>query len=163
MTDKDGNTVLVSSAGSGLSHIGQLVISGNKTITASMVSSYNLRDISTKDGIEALKTSYNAQLSTAFATTSSRLEAADMNGNRTIDKKETNLGDLCADAYRASTGADMALVESQEIRSSLPVGSISYKDVTKVFPKSRSICVMEVSGADIMDALEMSARLYPNL
>ena len=162
VTDKDGNTVLVSSAGSGLSHIGQLVISGNKTITASMVSSYNLRDISTKDGIEALKTSYNAQLSTAFATTSSRLEATDMNGNRTIDKKETNLGDLCADAYRASTGADMALVESQEIRASLPVGSISYKDVTKVFPNSRSICIMEVSGADIMDALEMSARLYPN-
>ena len=31
VTDKDGNTVLISSAGSGLSHIGQLVISGNKT------------------------------------------------------------------------------------------------------------------------------------
>ena len=162
VTDKSGNTVLVSSAGEGLSHIGQLVISGNKTITASMVSNYSLRDISTKDGIEALKTSYNAELSTAFATTSSRLEATDTSGNRTIDKKETNLGDLCADAYRVVTGADIALVESQEIRASLPVGSLSYKDITKVFPYGRPVSVMEVSGADLMDALEMSARLYPN-
>lgn len=161
-TDKGGNTVLLSSAGCGLENIGQLVISGNNTITASTLSSYNLRDISTKDGIEALKTSYNAKLSTALASTTSRLEATDTAGNRTIDKKETNLGDLCADAYRAAAGADIALVESSEIRASIPVGDITYKDVTKVLPESRSICVMEVSGADIMDALEMSARLYPN-
>lgn len=161
VTDKGGNTVLVSCAGSGLSNIGQLVISGN-TITASMLSTYALRDITTKDGIEKLKTSYNADLSAAFAATSSRLEATDTNGNRTIDKKETNLGDLVADAYRLVTGADIGLVESKDIRASLAVGSISYKDVTKVLPDGKSICVAEVSGADIMDALEMSARLYPN-
>lgn len=162
LTDKNGNTVLLSSAGAGLEHFGQLVISGNKTITASMISNYGLRDIFTRDGIEALKTSYNAELSTAFASTSSRLEATDTSGNRTIDKKETNLGDLCADAYRSATGADIALVESGEIRTSLPVGSISYKDITKVLPQGRSLCVSEVSGADLMDALEMSARMYPN-
>jgi len=162
VTDRSGSTVLLSCAGSGLSNIGQLVLSGN-TITASVVNgSYNLRDITTKDGIEKLKTAYNADLSMAFATTSSRLEAADTAGNRTIDKKETNLGDLVADAYRTVTGADIGLVESQDIRSSLAVGSLSYKDITKVLPEGRSLSVVEVSGADLMDALEMSARLYPN-
>ena len=32
----------------------------------------------------------------------------------------------------------------------------------KALPGGEKICVAEVSGADIMDALEMSARLYPN-
>ena len=162
VTDKGGNTVLLSCAGSGLSNIGQLVLSGN-TITASAVNgTYNLRDITTKDGIEKLKTSYNADLSAAFASTSSRLEAADTKGSRTIDKKETNLGDLVADAFRIVTGADVGLVESKDIQASLAVGSMSYKDVTKVLPNGNSISVVEVSGADLMDALEMSARLYPN-
>ncbi|MCI8608294.1 MAG: bifunctional metallophosphatase/5'-nucleotidase [Firmicutes bacterium] len=162
VTDKDGNTVLVTCAGSGLKTIGQLVISSNDTVTASLISSYNLRDISTKDGIEKLKTSYGAALSSAFATTSSRLEAVDSSGIRLVDKKETNLGDLCADAYRAAAGADIGLVESKEIRTSLAVGDISYTDVEKVLPAGSSISVIRISGADLMDALEMSARLYPN-
>lgn len=161
VTDLNGNTVLVTCAGSGLKNIGQLVISGS-SVTTSLVGSYNLRDISTKDGIEKMKASYNAALSTAFAATSSRLEAVDSSGVRTIDKKETNLGDLCADAYRAATGADVALVESKEIQASLPVGDISYADIGKALPGGKPISVATVSGADLMDALEMSARLYPN-
>lgn len=161
VADADGNTVLVTCAGSGLKNIGQMVISGT-SVTTSLIGSYNLRDITTKDGIEKLKASYSAELSSDFATTASRLEAVDNSGIRIVEKKETNLGDLCADAYQAATGADIALVESKEIQASLPVGSISRKDLEKVLPGENPISVVTISGADLMDALEMSARLYPN-
>ena len=160
--DMDGNTVLLTCPGSGLEYLGVLTIKSDNTAEAKLVSSYNLRDIETKDGIDALKASYNADLAKPFASTSSRLEAVTSTGVRTIDRKETNLGDLVADAYRAATGADLALVESGEIRTSLAVGDISYKDVMRVLPEGRALSVVRISGADIMDALEMAARLYPN-
>lgn len=160
--DMDGNTVLLTCPGSGLEYIGVLTIKTDNTVEAKLISGYNLRDIKTKDGIDALKASYNADLAKPFASTSSRLEAVTSSGVRTIDRKETNLGDLVADAYRAATGADLALVESGEIRTSLAVGDISYKDVMRVLPEGKAISVARISGADLMDALEMAARMYPN-
>lgn len=160
--DAGGNTVLLSCAGSGLENIGVLKIKTNNTLEAKLVTNYQLRDVSLQDDLDTLKAGYNGDLAKDFAMTTSRLEAAATGGSRTIDKKETNLGDLVADAYRAATGADIALVESREIRSSLALGDISYKDVLRVLPDSKPVSVAEVSGADLMDALEMSARLYPN-
>ncbi len=160
--DAAGNTVLLTCAGSGLENIGVLTIKSNQTMEAKLIADYKLRDVKTRDAIETMQTSYNSQLAKNFAVTSTRLEAAASGGSRTIDKRETNLGDLVADAYREAGKADIALVESGEIQASLAVGDITYKNVMKVLPEGKSLCVAEVSGADIMDALEMSARLYPN-
>ena len=160
--DAGGNTVLLTSAGSGLKNIGVLKIKTNNTLEAKLISSYSLRDVTVQDQVETLQAKYNSSLSKDFAMTTSRLEAVTSSGVRTADKKETNLGDLTADAYRAATGADLALVESSELKASLALGDIRYKDVLKVLPDGKPIAAAEISGADLMDALEMSARLYPN-
>lgn len=160
--DAGGNTVLLTSAGSGLKNIGVLKIKTNNTLEGKLISNYNLRDVKVQDEVKTLQARYNGDLSKDFAVTTSRLEATSSSGTRTVDKKETNLGDLTADAYRAATGADLALVESRELRASLALGDISYKDILKVLPEGKPIGVAEISGADLMDALEMSARLYPN-
>lgn len=160
--DSGGNTVLLSSAGSGLKNIGVLTIKTNETLEAKLIGNYNLRDVKVQDGIKTLQAKYNSSLTKDFAATTSRLEAVSTSGTRVVDKGETNLGDLTADAYREATGADVALVESRELRGSLALGSISYKDVLQVLPEGKPIGVAAVSGADLMDALEMSARLYPN-
>ena len=44
-------------------------------------------------------------------------------------KEETNLGDLCADAYRAVSGADIALVNGGGIRADIPAGDITYGQI----------------------------------
>ena len=59
------------------------------------------------------------------------------------------------------TGADIAFVEAREIKSNIELGSISYDDIMNALPGGRSISVISVSGYDILDALEMSARVYP--
>ena len=162
VTNLTGDTVLLSCAGSGLKNIGVLKIKENQTLEAQMVGNYSYRDMTVQDRLDTLEASYNASLSKNFAMTASRLEATSSGGARTIDKKETNLGDLVADAYKAATGADIALVESKDIRASLALGNITYKDVLKVLPDEKPVSVALISGTDIMDALEMSARLYPN-
>ena len=73
-------------------------------------------------------------------------------------KEETNLGDLCADAYRAVSGADIALVNGGGIRADIPAGDITYGQIIKVHPYGNALCVVEATGQEIIDALEWTAR-----
>ena len=87
----------------------------------------------------------------------------DANGRpiRMVRRAETNLGDLCADAYRAQSGADIAFVNGGGIRVSISAGDITLNDILKVHPFGNAMCVVEVSGQQILDALEWSARAVP--
>lgn len=158
---KDGNAAILTSPGSGLENIGVLTLSPGKSLSVQLVSGYNMRDISTVNTIENLKEKYTAQMTGAFAETQNTLRIADDNGIRTVGKAETNLGDLCADAFRNITGADVAFVEARDIQSNLPAGEITYSDISKVMPGNKALSVMSVPGYEILDALEMSARLCP--
>ena len=71
--------------------------------------------------------------------------------------KETNLGNMVTDLMRQRTGAQVALINSGSLRSDLPRGVISYKDVYKVVPFDSSIVKVNMKGKDIMDTLETSA------
>ena len=160
---KDGMYALLTSPGEGTKNIGVLTLSASdKTVSTQLISAYKLKDIKTKDAIDTLTKEYSGDLNEAFATTSSRLAATNGSGVRIVESSETNLGDLAADAYRTVTGADIAFVEASEIKADIAVGGMSYNDVMRALPGNKNISVAKVSGFDLMDALEMSARLYPN-
>ena len=160
---KDGMYALLTAPGDGTKSIGVLTLSeSEKTVSSQLISSYKLKDIKTKDAIDALTKEYSGDLNEAFATTSSRLAATNGSGVRIVESSETNLGDLAADAYRTVTGADIAFVEASEIKADIAVGGMSYNDVMRALPGNKNISVAKVSGFDLLDALEMSARLYPN-
>ena len=160
---KDGMYALLTSPGEGTKNIGVLTLSASdKTVSTQLISSYKLKDIKTKDAIDTLTKEYSGDLNEAFATTSSRLAATNGSGVRVVESSETNLGDLAADAYRTVTGADIAFVEASEIKADIAVGGMSYNDVMRALPGNKNISVAKVSGFDLLDALEMSARLYPN-
>ena len=91
-------------------------------------------------------------------------EAKDANGSaiRIIRNAETNLGDLCADAYLDQTGADVAIVNGGGIRASIKAGNITLNDILKVHPYGNQIYVLEVTGQQILDALEFASRNVPN-
>ena len=90
-------------------------------------------------------------------------EEVDANGKpiRMVRRAETNLGDLCADAYRIQSGADIAFVNGGGIRVSINAGKITLNDILKVHPFGNAMCVIEVTGQQILDALEWGARAVP--
>ncbi len=87
----------------------------------------------------------------------------DSTGNpvRMIRRAETNLGDLCADAFRIQSGADIAIMGGGGIRSIINSGDITLRDMLSVYPFGNSLCVLEVSGRQILDALEWGAHALP--
>ena len=80
---------------------------------------------------------------------------------RIVRKMETNLGDLCADAYRYQTGADIAFINGGGVRASIAKGDITLNDIFSVNPFNNKIAVIEVSGRQILDAMEWGVRAVP--
>ena len=80
---------------------------------------------------------------------------------RIVRRMETNLGDLCADAYRAMGETDVAFVNGGGVRAAIPAGDITFGQIIKVHPFGNALCVVEATGLEIMDALEFSASKLP--
>ncbi len=80
---------------------------------------------------------------------------------RVIRITETNLGDLCADAFRDQSGADIAFVNGGGIRTYIKAGDITMGHILSVFPFVNSLCMIEATGRQILDALEWGARAIP--
>lgn len=80
---------------------------------------------------------------------------------RIIRRAETNLGDLCADALRNQSGADIAFINGGGIRVSIHSGDITMKDILSVFPFGNMLTVVEASGQQILDALEWGSHAVP--
>lgn len=81
---------------------------------------------------------------------------------RMIRRAETNLGDFCTDAFRAAGESDIAILGGGNIRTNIESGDITYETVLKVFPFSSLLVVAEVTGQQILDALEWGARALPD-
>jgi len=60
---------------------------------------------------------------------------------------------LVTDAYRARTGAQIALVNTGGIRSSLPAGPITFGKIFEILPFENTIVTMRISGAQLRRSL----------
>ena len=112
--------------------------------------------------IEGIKAQFNETLKVVLGRTDYELTINDpATGTRAVRKGETNLGDLTADAYRYVMGADIGLSNGGGIRSTVKAGDITYNDTLAVFPYGNMGCLVEATGQQIKDALEMASRSYP--
>ncbi|MFH1874646.1 MAG: 5'-nucleotidase C-terminal domain-containing protein [Pseudomonadota bacterium] len=72
--------------------------------------------------------------------------------------KETELGNLFADALRENTRADIALINSGGIRNSIYQGKIRLKDLTELYPFDNKAVVMNLKGEIIQEMLAHSVK-----
>ncbi|MCR4806842.1 MAG: bifunctional metallophosphatase/5'-nucleotidase [Lachnospiraceae bacterium] len=88
----------------------------------------------------------------------------DKSGNpvRVVRTRETNAGDFCADAFLKLTDADVSIMNGGGIRAGIKEGDITYADIINVFPFGNEISVIEVTGQQLLDALEWGARSAPD-
>ena len=110
----------------------------------------------------------NETLRQVIGTTETELTIYDPEGTevggwplRMVRLAETNLGDLCADAFREQAGADIGFMNGGGVRASIAAGDITYNDLCSVMPFGNYLCVLEVSGAQVLDALEWASRAIP--
>ncbi len=162
--NKQGKKITVSSTGTKFANIGQLVISKNGSITTKLLpvdEEHQYEDAETKSYIDQVKAKYEKRLEQVIGKTEVDLTTLDADGNRAIRNAETNMGDFCTDAARSVMEADIAIMNGGGIRADIAAGDITYKDLISVFPWNNELCVIEVTGQQIKDALELGAKNYP--
>ena len=162
ITDEGGNEVILSSTGTKFEHIGKLTIVDGEI---------NTRLIKTEEyeGLDEDVSAYIQQINEEYTTLGDRkigltdfdLITNDEDGNRLIRNNETNLGNLCADAYRLVTGADIGYVNGGGIRASIDAGDITFNDILSVYPFNNQVVVCKIKGQDIKDMLEFAMKYYP--
>ncbi|MDI9469875.1 MAG: 5'-nucleotidase C-terminal domain-containing protein [Bacillota bacterium] len=88
--------------------------------------------------------------------------ATKLDGEREdVRTRETNLGNLIADAMLDATGADVVITNGGGIRASIEAGTITMGDLLTVLPFGNMVTMIEVTGADIRAALEFGTDSYP--
>ncbi len=177
LNNLDGEPVTRYAVGTRLEEIGYLYISPDEGITDAGVWSWEndvcaadllnienpVNDLVNED-FELLGDVFNEVVgNTGYSLVIYDPVELDEDGNpiRIIRNEETNLGDLCADAVRTYTGADIALLNGGGIRCNIEAGDITLYDVLDVLPFNNNICVVEATGQQILDALEWGVRLVP--
>jgi len=74
---------------------------------------------------------------------------------------DTNLGRLIASNMATGSGSDVAMINGGSIRGSLKEGDITLNDIYTVLPFSNTEVTMNLTGNDLLAALERNASLEP--
>ena len=170
MVNKAGKKVLRSACGTKLEAIGYVRITAEGEISTGLYKWDNDDNAVEVLGLESImneaskkaKAEFSAALAEVVAKSTVDLLTKDpASGVRIVRNQETNIGDLCADAYRYISGADIAFVNGGGVRSDLRKGNITREDIFKIHPFGNMLCVCEATGQEIIDALEFSVHAWP--
>lgn len=163
LTDKNGNQVVYTSTGTKFANIGKLTIS-KSGITSQLISleDYEKTDPVVDAYIDQIMAEYTQLGNKKIADCSFPLITHDADGNRLVRIRETNLGNLISDAFRCVLGADITYFNGGSIRSNIESGEITFNDLLNVLPFNNTGVVVEVSGAKILEMLELSVSKWPN-
>ncbi len=169
------DTLLVST-GEYLGSIGCVVVDKDKSMKAYSITEAELAAAGVKTVLEEGETEIlvdetiggilnlaneklNESLKEVVATTKVYLDGVREN----VRSKETNLGNLAADAIRWASNADVALTNGGGIRTSIEVGDITKGMLAEVFPFGNIVVSKKVTGQAIKDMLEHGVKDYPAL
>jgi 5'-nucleotidase len=90
----------------------------------------------------------------------------DLDGRfESIRRRETNLGNFITNIMLSATDADVALLNSGTLRSDRihPIGDFRLRDLVSILPMVDNLVVVEVTGSQLLEALENGVSKYPAL
>jgi 2',3'-cyclic-nucleotide 2'-phosphodiesterase (5'-nucleotidase family) len=115
-------------------------------------------DIAPDPEVAAIVSDYDERLGKQFKEVIGRCDTF-LDGEREhIRYQETGLGNFISDIMRTHTGAKIAMINAGALRASIKEGSVTVEDVFKAMPYANELVLVELSGAEIEQALVRSAR-----
>ncbi|CAA6606002.1 putative 5'-nucleotidase [Rhodospirillaceae bacterium LM-1] len=170
--EEDG--VLIVKAGENASHLAVVELSvelqnGKDGKTTAKIRPANWSFRSTKgvgaDGeVGALAQKYDAELNGALGQPLATLQSSLDSREEMVRSRETAIGNLMADALRSSLKADAGLINGGSLRGNRLYEqgyAFSRADVLREFPFRNAAVLIEVTGSDLLAALEAGVAKAP--
>ena len=160
--NKDGKDVVLSQTGSKLKAIGELIITPDGKISTSLITDYTAKEAKVQSLIKSINEKISTVTSKVIGKSEVLLKTTGDDGKRAVRNQETNLGDFCADAFKVIGNADIGIMQGGGIRADIKAGDVTFGDVLALYPWASMYGVIEASGQQILNALEMGARTTPD-
>ncbi|MBQ8383326.1 MAG: 5'-nucleotidase C-terminal domain-containing protein [Clostridia bacterium] len=166
VTDKGGNTVILTQTGEYLGAVGKMTVSEDG-ITTELLTAEDLAAVTPDTQVKAIEdawiTELEAQLGQVIGSTDVTFDNYDMSGNRLVRRQETNSGDFAADALYylfddMGMDVDVALMNGGGVRNKAITGEITYQTCKAIHTFGNVACLRTATGQQILDALEWGAR-----
>lgn len=172
--EKVGDTVIVST-GSYLANVGTVVIDKEaKTEEAKLISAadYAAGTAQYDETVKALVAEDVAEVAEAYSKVFAKTEVHLEGTKQIVRSQETNLGDFTADAYlytaqkyadehELGVNVDCAISNGGGIRVSVEPGDISMDTLVTIFPFGNNVCLVTITGEQLLEVLEASAFCTP--
>lgn len=129
--------------------------------TAKLINVSETTNVAADEEITKLIDKINADNAPTFAKVLTNTDIYLDGVRANVRAKETNLGNLSADAVRAASGADIGFVNGGNIRVELQPGDITFGKLAELFPFGNTVQVKKITGEDLVKVLEISVQAYP--
>ena len=158
-----GKDVLITQTGTKLKTVGQIVIGTDGKITSTLIKADGGDNAKVQKVISREIAKYEPLLQQPVGEALVQLRSNDpKTGERLVRNNECSLANFVTDAFKKVLGCDVVLVNGGSIRNEIKQGVITYNELLEAFPFGNMCAVIEVSGQQILEALEMGASHYPD-
>jgi len=163
LSNKAGKDVIVSSTGEYLKNVGRLTINPNGKITTELVERESIQDPDQEvtELIEKINQEYDELGKRPIGQSEAELVLADGEMTRAVRCQEMGIGNFCVDAMRNAMHTDVAIMGGGSVRAPIHKGPLTFNDIFSVFPFGNTLAVSEISGKQLVDALEFSVYALP--
>lgn len=160
--DKEGKEVLLGQTGTRLQTIGKLTLKTDGSMDYKLVKGLHKKDSKISKLVAEENATYESLLQEPVGKAIVPLYVNDpVTGIRMVRCRECSMGNFVADAYRAVLNTDVAIVNGGGIRADFKTGMFNYNDVLQALPFGNICMAIEITGQQLLDALEMGAADYP--
>ena len=165
VADKSGKEIVLTQTKCYLEYVGEMTIDAAGNVTTELHDAVDLADVTPDANVKAIEDEIIGILAEEQQRVIARTEVAlnTHNGDeRLVRKQETAIGNFCADAtyhYFDSRGYDIdaAFMNGGGIRAPLD-GDITVKTLKNIYPWGNVLCLVDMTGQQILDGLEFGAK-----
>ena len=161
----DGKEILVTQTGTQFANVGKLLITPDGRITTHLIKTKEIpyEDARITAATDSIRQKVKAVTSKVVGHSDYMLLVSDENDQWVVRGKETNAGDLVADAYRYAMKADIGMENGGGIRNNIMAGDITYGDVIGMLPYDNTLRRISVTAAQLKEMLTRCTAFVPAL
>ena len=159
-----GKPVLWTSSGAYFHAFGRLVINANGDMTSDLVPRDSVAvSASGATAVDDTLAVIRAEFDNRAQEWAGRSDVALRRDDATEGFADCTMGNYFTDAFRTVAEADVAVMNRGGMRVDLLQGDLTMGDLWAAAPFLNKLCLVEMTGQALLDALEMGCRHWPSL
>ena len=159
----EGEPVLLTQTGSRFKNVGKLVIRPDGHMHTELICMDSLKQENAhiRQVTDSIKAMMEKVTTKKICHSNYRMDIFDENGRQMVRTRETAIGNLVTDAFRAVTGSQLAVNNGGGIRAPISAGDWSYGNIVDALPYNNYLTLVRIKGSKLFELLVATTSNSP--